>query len=391
MQGGRAVTDTRGSAAARPRVSVVVITYNHERFIRHTLESIVSQQAGFPFEVIVADDASTDATPDIVREIAARHPGVIVPLLREANIGIHPNVVDAMNRATGEFLALCEGDDYWIDDRKLARQVALLDADPSATVCFHPVRVIWDDDSEEPSVFPTPERLADPSLVALVEDNFIQTNSVVYRRRDAYDDVPDVMPLDWYLHVLHAARGRILVDREVMSVYRRHAGGVWSDSVNAPLQFWQKQAAGHAGAIEGVAALLTGIPDTYGPLTAHASRILGSVTAADGEDPQAELLRRTVGAHPLWATLGIRGQAAGRAADRSTLAEVHELATALSRDVGILRELLDRRTTKLRAHQVRAKELKRRVRELEDELAAAEARTTRARAARALRRLARRD
>ncbi|GAA4084652.1 glycosyltransferase [Nocardioides kongjuensis] len=385
------MTDTPGSTAARPRVSVVVITYNHERFIRHTLESIVSQQAGFPFEVIVADDASTDATPDIVREIAARHPGVVVPVLREANIGIHPNVVDAMNRATGEFVALCEGDDYWIDDRKLARQVALLDADPAATVCFHPVQVIWDDDSEEPSVFPAPERLADPSLVALVEDNFIQTNSVVYRRRDGYDDVPDVMPLDWYLHVLHAATGRILVDPEVMSVYRRHPGGVWSDSVTAPLQFWQKQAAGHAAAIEAAAALLTGIPDTAEPLAHHAGRILGSVTAADNEDPAVGLLRETVAAHPQWATLGIRGQSAARATDRAALVDAQELATALSRDVGILREVLERRTTKLRTHQARAKELQRRVRRLEAELAQATGGTARERVSRLLRRLGRRD
>jgi hypothetical protein len=315
------------------------------------------------------------------------HPGVVVPVLRERNVGIHANLVDAMNRATGEYLALCEGDDYWTDDRKLARQVALLDADPSATVCFHPVRVIWDDDSEEPSIFPTPERLEQPSLARLAEDNFIQTNSVVYRRRDGYDDVPDVMPLDWYLHLLHASAGRILVDPEVMSVYRRHAGGVWSDSVTAPLQFWRRQAAGHAAAIEGAAALLAGIPGTAEPLARHAGRILGSVTDADRQDPEVGLLRETVEAHPQWAALGVHGQAVGRAEDRVALAEAQELATELSRDVGLLRDQLERRRAKAQAQRARVKALRRRVRRLEDELATVTARTPRGHARRVLRRV----
>lgn len=103
--------------------------------------------------MIIADDASTDATPRIIGEYAARYPQLFRPILRQTNIGVHANFKDVLSAARGEYLALCEGDDYWTDPLKLSKQVKYLDRHPETTVCFHPVRVIYEDGAKD-SEFP---------------------------------------------------------------------------------------------------------------------------------------------------------------------------------------------------------------------------------------------
>lgn len=118
------------------KVSIVVATYNQEKYIRQTLESIVSQKANFEFEAIVGDDCSTDNNAQIIKEYAEKYPDIIVPILREKNLGMGGNTLDLMMRATGEYIAFIEGDDYWIDEQKLQKQVDFLDAHPDYCACF---------------------------------------------------------------------------------------------------------------------------------------------------------------------------------------------------------------------------------------------------------------
>jgi len=122
------------------RVSVLCATYNHEDYLRETLESFVSQRTDFPFEVLVNDDASTDGTAEILREYAARYPEVIRPFYQEENLySRRMNVYDLVffPAARGEYIALCEGDDYWNDPEKLQRQVDWLDSHPEYSACVH--------------------------------------------------------------------------------------------------------------------------------------------------------------------------------------------------------------------------------------------------------------
>lgn len=191
------------TATDSPKVSIVSISYNQEEYIREALDGFAAQRTEFPVEVIIADDASTDATPRIIGEYAARYPQLFRPILRQTNIGVHANFKDVLSAARGEYLALCEGDDYWTDPLKLSKQVKYLDRHPETTVCFHPVRVIYEDGAKD-SEFPPLSWRRDLSVDALLARNFIQTNSVVYRRQPSYDDIPaNVMPIDWYLHVRH--------------------------------------------------------------------------------------------------------------------------------------------------------------------------------------------
>lgn len=127
-----------------PLVCVRVATYNQAAFLRQCLDGIVSQQTDFPFVAVVHDDASTDGTTEIVREYAARYPHIIYPLYEEENLysrrdGSLGKVM--YSNTSGKYLALCEGDDYWIDPHKLQRQVDYLEAHPDCAMVYTRVKI----------------------------------------------------------------------------------------------------------------------------------------------------------------------------------------------------------------------------------------------------------
>jgi glycosyltransferase involved in cell wall biosynthesis len=124
------------------KLSVAIITFNHERFIAQALESVLGQRTNFPLEILVADDHSTDSTPAIVADFHRRHSEKIVPILRDRNIGAVPNFTETVGACRGEYVALLEGDDYWLDSSKLQRQVDFLEAHPDFAICCHRVRVL---------------------------------------------------------------------------------------------------------------------------------------------------------------------------------------------------------------------------------------------------------
>ncbi|MCR5747047.1 MAG: glycosyltransferase, partial [Lachnospiraceae bacterium] len=120
------MNDKRFDSIEMIKVSVIVATYNQEKYIAKTLESVVSQKTDFKYEVLVGDDASKDGTGRIVKEFGKKYPDIIRPIVREKNIGAYRNFLDLLKRAKGEYLALLEGDDYWVDEEKLKKQVSFL-------------------------------------------------------------------------------------------------------------------------------------------------------------------------------------------------------------------------------------------------------------------------
>jgi glycosyltransferase involved in cell wall biosynthesis len=286
---------------AQPKVSVVSITYNHEAFIRDTLDGFVRQETDFPVEVIVADDASTDGTPAIIQSYADRYPHLFRPILRSTNVGIHGNLTEALSLARGEYLALCEGDDYWTDPLKLTKQVSYLDDHPEAGLCFHPVRVTWVDDSVEDSVFPSTEVRRNLSVDELFHQNFIQTNTVLYRRLPRYDDIPiDMMPLDWYLHIRHALQGSaptVPMLPDTMAVYRRHPKGAWY-SVNTDRdKFWRTHGRGQAVLLDSLLGLCGSSRRRRVHVLGTAHWLLGQLASIPGPEGRA-LIADTVDRHP---------------------------------------------------------------------------------------------
>lgn len=224
------------------KVSIVCISYNQEKYITQALDGFVSQKANFDFEAIIADDCSTDSTPEIINEYAKKYPNIIKPVLRKKNVGVQANLIDALNRATGDYIALCEGDDFWTDPKKLQLQVNFLEKHPDYSLCFHLVKVYFQKGEEAESVFPTSVETMKFTIEELLKNNYIQTNSVMYRKQ-SYISIPNnILPVDWYLHLYHAQFGKIGFINRVMSVYRRHSGSIWWGTRAPNLSFWEKYA-----------------------------------------------------------------------------------------------------------------------------------------------------
>ncbi len=125
-----------------PMVSVALVTYKHEAYIREALDSILMQRVNFSYEIVVGDDCSPDGTQDILREYADRHPGRFVLLLREKNLGATANSYDIKCHCTGRYIAQLEGDDFWTDPDKLQKQVDFLEAHPEYIGTVHMQNVV---------------------------------------------------------------------------------------------------------------------------------------------------------------------------------------------------------------------------------------------------------
>ena len=119
-------------------VSICCVAYNQEQYIRQALDSFLAQKTNFPFEVLISDDASPDHTADIIREYEQKYPNIIKPIYFTENQYSQGINIDEKNyeRAEGKYIAICEGDDYWIDEYKLQKQVDYMEAHPDCTFCF---------------------------------------------------------------------------------------------------------------------------------------------------------------------------------------------------------------------------------------------------------------
>lgn len=121
-------------------VSIHCLAYNHEKYIRKTLEGFVSQKTNFCYEILVHDDASTDGTQDIIREYEQKYPDIVKPIYQKENqYSKGVKILRAYNfpRVKGKYLAFCEGDDYWCDEHKLQKQVDILEKHPECSLCTH--------------------------------------------------------------------------------------------------------------------------------------------------------------------------------------------------------------------------------------------------------------
>ncbi|MBA4107475.1 MAG: glycosyl transferase family 2 [Pirellula sp.] len=214
-----------------PKVSVCMVTYNQERYIAQAIESVLAQETNFRFEIVIGEDCSTDSTRSIVRELAERHPDRIRPLFHERNLGGKQNFMRTYDACRGEYMAILEGDDYWICPHKLQRQVDALDARPDWAICFHPAEISYEDWRKPAGRWPETWEKSESTIIDLFDKCYIPTNAAVFRHR-LFSRLPewfaDLYIGDWPLHILNAAHGNIGFLPEVMSVYRVHDKGVWS-------------------------------------------------------------------------------------------------------------------------------------------------------------------
>lgn len=215
-------------------VSIKCFAYNHEKFIRDTLESFVMQKTNFRFEAIVHDDASTDGTAEIIRGYAEKYPDIIKPIYETENQYSKKDgsLSRIMHEACkGKYVAICEGDDYWIDPYKLQKQVDFLESNQDYVICFHRYKqfyqnvLLFDD-----NIYPL--NINDEgfsfNIDYYINCSWITQPLTCIYRKDIYDSIINKSFKDMGLFFFLLKEGSGYVFGDVMGVYRLNNNGVYS-------------------------------------------------------------------------------------------------------------------------------------------------------------------
>lgn len=218
-----------------PLIGIRCLAYNHEKTIRQTLDGFVKQETDFKFNVVIHDDASTDITPEIIKEYAEKYPDLIKPIFEEKNIfqnspkGTLRRIMDdATNKY--KYIALCEGDDYWISPQKLQRQISFLESHPEYSMCCCDAVIITPDGEQNWSI-------SDSDIDLTVDDIvkggglYVPTAGIVYRK-----SVKDDYPLccinchvgDYPLQIMCSLKGKVRYFSDKMVAYRYVCGNSWT-------------------------------------------------------------------------------------------------------------------------------------------------------------------
>lgn len=215
------------------KVSISCTVYNHEKFLVKTLEGFLKQKTNFAFEVLIHDDASTDGSVKIIKEYAEKYPNIIKPYYQKENQYSKKNGIIGkiqIERALGKYIAICEGDDYWIDPNKLQIQVDYLDAHDECTFCCHSGIFVDESGNRLPGLF---REFSENCIVPtnqVIRRWLCPTASIVYRK--ATKQTSDFPPLvtapcgDYPLAVNMALHGTVYYIDRPMCAYRKNSGSV---------------------------------------------------------------------------------------------------------------------------------------------------------------------
>ena len=221
-----------------PLVSISLVAFNAEAYIRDAIEGCLMQEVNFPYEIIIHDDASTDDTPRIIKEYAEKHPEKIIPILQTENQfsqGIEIIAQNIVPRARGKYIAFVEADDYWIDPLKLQYQIDFMESHPDASLCFTATKHIFQNSTREPRLkrYRKDDSICAPKDVILKGGRLLDMISAVVRR-SVFDNLPE-----WYFHkqiwditvpLLSYTHGNVQYLDTVTSVYRYSVAGSWTQN-----------------------------------------------------------------------------------------------------------------------------------------------------------------
>ncbi len=229
------------------KVSICCITYNHEKYIGNALESFLMQKTNFKFEIIVHDDASTDQTPQIIKEYAEKYPDIIVPILQTKNQysqGIKIAATYIWPRVRGKYITICEGDDFWIDEHKLQKQFEKMEIDKELAFCCH-CNKEYDIRNNQYSINRQEKLTGKFNLEQFLKAYYSQApktlfqTSSIFMRRDYILKLLKTRPQFYFkcsigdipmeLFLLTLGDGYYM--QESMSVYRRFSEESWSNAV----------------------------------------------------------------------------------------------------------------------------------------------------------------
>lgn len=237
-------------------VSICCITYNQEKFIRQALDGFLMQKTNFKYEIIIHDDASTDNTANIIREYEKKYPDIIKPIYQTENQyskGKKPTLI-TYKAAQGKYIALCEGDDYWIDENKLQLQVDYMEKNKECSFCFHDALIlnIKNNKKEKWKWYNKKYLKKDGNYNAGELDllGFIPTASYMYRKK-YIENMPEWFKKcivgDRPLKLIVSSYGYAHYINRAMSVYRIGIGNSAMDQIGKnneerkkAIEYWKK-------------------------------------------------------------------------------------------------------------------------------------------------------
>jgi glycosyltransferase involved in cell wall biosynthesis len=215
------------------KISIVITSYNHERYIGQCLSRVLAQKGNFEMEIILGDDCSTDGTGQILEEYQKKYPKIIRKLQSEKNLGITKNLKRSLDACTGDYIAICEGDDYWISDEKVQMQIQLLETHPEYSMCFSTLTLYYQEEQRyilfsDQVNFPRNEL----TIEDLIKNNYIGNFSCCMYRASIVRKLPaslfQMFTVDWMFNMACSEMGRVGFIRKSLSVYRKHAKGAWA-------------------------------------------------------------------------------------------------------------------------------------------------------------------
>lgn len=212
-----------------PKVSVVCMVYKHEAYLHQCFDGFIKQQTNFPIEILVNDDCSPDSSAEVMREYEEKYPDLFHCIYQKENQyskGKMPWWEVLFPMAKGDYIAICEGDDYWIDSYKLQKQVDFMEQHPDYVACFHNARVQYND---HVSLFNALDENHDPTTEDIIKRHwFIATPTLFFR--NVLHDYPEwrgeIINEDYLLELLLAREGRFYYMDDVMAVYRQDGMGM---------------------------------------------------------------------------------------------------------------------------------------------------------------------
>ncbi len=224
-------------------VSICCITYNHENYIADAIESFLMQETTFKYEILIHDDASTDKTADIIRDYEKLYPDLIKPIYQKENQyskGVRRIGLFNLKRSSGKYIAICEGDDYWTDSKKLQKQFEYMENHPDCSACVHAANNI---DAKTNKIIGAvrpnqSNKIFSVEEVILGGGSLFATNSMIYRSkfRDNLPEFYQNSPVGDYPRMIYLSlKGAVYYIDELMSAHRTGVKDSWTTRTHSNL------------------------------------------------------------------------------------------------------------------------------------------------------------
>ncbi len=207
-----------------------MMTYNHEKYISRAIESILKQKVNFEYEIVIGEDFSTDQTRNILLKYAEQFPERFKLILHEKNIGAMNNQKEVFKKCSGKYIAILEGDDFWLDSEKLQKQVDFLESNNDYIICYTRAKSVDEKGKETGKIIPTKKKIKPFSTFEdQLKGNLIPTLTCVFRAGH-FGLIPEFCYQhwcgDWLLHLFNSQYGKIGFIDEITSAYRQHDKGI---------------------------------------------------------------------------------------------------------------------------------------------------------------------